>query len=187
MTRYLVVAALFILSLITYVDRAAISSAKEPIASELSLSDESIGFVFSAFALGYALAQVPSGWFADRVGPRLALALVVPVWSLFTALTGTVRRFGPLLLVRFLFGIAEAGAFPGSARTFYNWLPVKERGLANGIIFSGTRLGQRCLFRCSHGCSPLTGGASRFIFLEFPGSFGRWAGCSGSGTIHASL
>lgn len=146
MTRHLVVAALFLLSLITYIDRAAISSAKGPITVELSLSDESMGAVFGAFALGYAFAQMPSGWLADRFGPRLALAAVVTAWSVFTAMTGAARSFGGLLLVRFLFGLAEAGAFPGSARALHNWLPAADRGLANGVIFSGARIGAALAF-----------------------------------------
>ena len=113
MRKYLVVAAIFTLSLVTYIDRAAISSAKGAIAADLSLSDAAMGAVFSAFALGYALAQIPSGWFADKFGPRIALTAVVTLWSLFTALTGSVSRFATLLVVRFLFGMAEAGAFPG--------------------------------------------------------------------------
>lgn len=146
MAHRLLIAALFVLSLLTYIDRAAISSAKEPIATDLALSDKSMGAVFSAFALGYALAQIPSGWFADRVGPRIALTAVVSVWSLFTGLTGAATGFTSLLVIRFLFGIAEAGAFPGSARSFFNWLPVEQRGLANGIIFSGSRLGAAVAF-----------------------------------------
>jgi ACS family glucarate transporter-like MFS transporter len=142
----MVVGALFVLSLITYIDRAAISTAKGPMASELSLSDQAMGLVFSAFALGYAAAQIPSGWFADYVGPRRALALVVAFWSLLTSLTGVVRRLVPLLVVRFLFGVAEAGAFPGSARVFYNWLPASERGIANGVLFSGALLGGALAF-----------------------------------------
>lgn len=146
MRRWFVVAALFVVSLITYIDRAAISSAKGSVAADLGLSDENMGAVFSAFALGYALAQVPAGWLADRFGPRLALALVVAVWSLFTAATGMARTFGALLAVRFLFGVAEAGAFPGAARAFHNWLPVGERGRANGVIFAGARLGAAMAF-----------------------------------------
>jgi ACS family glucarate transporter-like MFS transporter len=145
-SRYLVVAALFLLSLITYIDRAAISTAKQPMAQELSLSDAQMGAVFSAFALGYAAAQMPSGWFADRIGPRRALAIVVVLWSLLTAITGAMTRFGPLLAVRFLFGIAEAGAYPGSARVFYNWLPIGQRGIANGVLFSGGLLGAAFAF-----------------------------------------
>lgn len=144
--RRLVVAAIFVLALITYIDRGVISSAKGPMTSELGLSDQAMGAVFSAFALGYALAQIPSGWLADRFGPRIALSTLVGFWSLFTALTGTVSRFGSLLTIRFLFGVAEAGAFPGSARAFYNWLPAGERGLANGILFCGALLGGAIAF-----------------------------------------
>ena len=75
--RYLVVAATFLLSFITYIDRAAMSTAKGPMAADLSLSSQAMGAVFSAFALGYALAQIPAGWFADRCGPRIALATLI--------------------------------------------------------------------------------------------------------------
>jgi MFS transporter, ACS family, glucarate transporter len=144
--RYLVVAGLFLLSLITYIDRAAISSVKEPLSADLALNDQQMGAVFSAFALGYAIAQVPSGWFADKAGPRLMLTAVVTAWSILTALTGWVQGLLVMLLVRFLFGIAEAGAFPGSARVFYNWLPRSEHGRANGIIFAAARLGAAFAF-----------------------------------------
>src|SRR2546427_11226700 len=116
--RHLFVGALFVLSLILYIDRAAISSAKSASAGDLGLSDTAMGLVFGAFSLGYAFAQIPWGWFADTAGPRLALATVVTLWSGLTSLTGTASRLTWLLLVRFLFGVAEAGAFPGSARVF---------------------------------------------------------------------
>lgn len=146
MKRYGVVAALFVLSMITYIDRACISTAKIPIARDLGFSDAQMGVVFSAFALGYALAQIPSGWLADRYGPRLALAAVVSAWSLLTALTGAAWSFTSMVVIRFLFGVGEAGAFPGSARAFVNWLPVSERGVANGVLFSGSRIGAALAF-----------------------------------------
>lgn len=144
--RYAVVFALFLLSMITYIDRVCISSAKDPIAAELSLSDSAMGLVFSAFALGYALAQIPSGWFADKAGPRIALTAVVGAWSVLTALTGAAWNLLSLVAIRFLFGIGEAGAFPGSARAIVNWLPPGERGRANGVLFSGSRLGAALAF-----------------------------------------
>jgi MFS transporter, ACS family, glucarate transporter len=144
--RYGVVAALFVLSMITYIDRACISTAKDPIARDLGFSDAQMGLVFSAFALGYALAQIPSGWLADRYGPRLALAAVVAGWSALTALTGAAWSLTSMLVIRFLFGVGEAGAFPGSARAFVNWLPVGERGMANGVLFSGSRIGAALAF-----------------------------------------
>jgi MFS transporter, ACS family, glucarate transporter len=146
MKKYFVLAALFTLSLITYIDRACISVASTPISQELSLSNQAMGAVFSAFALGYAIAQMPGGWLADKFGPRLALSVVVIVWSFFTGLTGAVSSFSAMLAVRFLFGISEAGAFPGSARAIYNWLPATQRGIANGILFSGSRIGAAISF-----------------------------------------
>ena len=93
--------------------------------------------MLSAFALGYALFQTPTGMLADRYGPRLVLAAVVVVWSAFTGLTGAVAGLAALLVVRFLFGAGEAGAFPGMARAIYAWIPMRERGLAQGVNFSG--------------------------------------------------
>ena len=167
--RHLVVGALFALSLILYIDRAAISSAKSAIARDLALSDTAMGWVFGAFSLGYAFAQIPWGWFADRVGPRLALAMVVALWSAFTSLTGTAHVLAWLLLIRFLFGVAEAGAFPGSARTFYNWLPAEKRGVANGILFSGALLGGGLAFPLCQWLATDYGWRMAFYLLGLPG------------------
>ena len=139
--RYRLIGLTFALSMLLYVDRVAISTARGPIASELGLSDTQFGWVLSAFALGYALFQTPGGLLADRFGARIALTSVVALWSVFTALTGLARGYVTLLVYRFLFGAGEAGAYPTCARAFYAWLPVSERGLAQGINFSGARLG----------------------------------------------
>lgn len=139
--RYRLVVMTFVLSMLLYVDRIAISTAKAPITGQLDLTDTQFGWVLSAFALGYAVLQAPAGALADRFGPRKVLTGIVVAWSLFTALTGVAWSFGALLACRFLFGAAEAGAYPTCARAFYSWLPVGERGLAQGINFSGSRLG----------------------------------------------
>ena len=139
--RYRLIGLTFALSMLLYVDRVAISTAKGPITSELGLSDTQFGWVLSAFALGYALFQTPGGFLADRYGARIALTTVVSLWSVFTALTGLAHGYVTLLVYRFLFGVGEAGAYPTCARAFYNWLPVAERGLAQGINFSGARVG----------------------------------------------
>lgn len=139
--RYLLVVGTFGLSVLLYVDRICISAAKEPIARDLSLSERQMGWVLSAFALGYALCQMPSGWLADRVGPRRVLSTIVVFWSAFTGLTAAAANYVTLLIVRLLFGAGEAGAFPGIARASYSWIPMRERGLVQGINFSGGRLG----------------------------------------------
>ncbi|MEM6769421.1 MAG: MFS transporter [Bacteroidota bacterium] len=139
--RYLVATGMFLLALLLYVDRVCISVAKESIATDLLLTDKQMGWVLSIFALGYALFQVPSGWLADKFGPRKVLTSIVSIWSILTALTGAVANFISLLLVRFAFGAGEAGAFPGMARVTYSWIPLKERGMVTGLNFSGSRLG----------------------------------------------
>lgn len=140
-TRFKLVAVTFTLTTLLYVDRIAISAAKEPITGELALTDTAFGWVLSAFALGYALFQTPAGILADKYGPRVILASIVILWSIFTGLTGLAWGLVSLLLFRFLFGLAEAGAFPACARAFYAWLPTGERALAQGVNFSGSRLG----------------------------------------------
>ena len=139
--RYLVAAGMFLLALLLYIDRVCISVAKDPIAGDLNLSDKAMGWILSAFALGYALMQVPSGMMADRFGPRVVLTGIVTFWSGLTALTGAAWNFISMLSVRFLFGAGEAGAFPGMSRAIFSWIPLQERGLITGINFSGSRLG----------------------------------------------
>lgn len=140
-TRYKMVFGTFLLAMIVLFDRILLSVAKDPVAESLALSDKQMGWAMSIFALGYALFQTPAGLFADKYGPRKVLTAVVALWSIFTALTGAVWNFIVLLIVRFLFGAGEAGAFPGMARAIYSWIPLQERGIVNGINFSGGRIG----------------------------------------------
>jgi ACS family glucarate transporter-like MFS transporter len=149
--RYLLILGTFLLSMLLYVDRACISAAKDAICGPLekgglALSETQMGWVMAAFTLGYALCQTPAGVLADRLGPRRVLTAVVTFWSLFTALTGAAWNYVSMLAARFFFGAGEAGAFPGCARAFYSWLPLSERGLAQGINFSGSRLGAALAF-----------------------------------------
>lgn len=139
--RYILIALLFFHTVHTYMDRICISAASGDIKSDLGLSDQMMGYIFGIFAFGYALFQIPSGWIADYYGPKKALTWVVMAWSSFTALSGAAWNAVSMLLFRFLFGVGEAGAFPGATRAFYNWIPAKERGLANGIFHSGARFG----------------------------------------------
>ncbi len=140
--RYWLVLLLFLHTVNTYMDRVCISTAKDSMQGDIAgLDDQMMGYAFGIFAVGYALFQIPAGWFSDRAGPRLALTIVVVVWSVFTALTGLVYTAISLLIVRFLFGVGEAGAYPGATRALYSWLPAKERGVGQGIFHSGARVG----------------------------------------------
>lgn len=139
--RYWMVLGMFSLSMLLYVDRVCISAAQTVMAADLALSNTQMGWVLSSFALGYALLQVPSGALVDRLGPRVVLSAVVAFWSLFTALTAAAQNYLSMLICRFLFGAGEAGAYPSCARAIYSWIPMWERGLVQGVTFSGARIG----------------------------------------------
>lgn len=139
--RFWLIGLLFLHTVNTYMDRACISSASGAMQHDLGINDQMMGYIFGVFAIGYALFQIPAGWLADVLGPRRVLGWVVSLWSMFTMLTGAVFNAISLVLIRFLFGIGEAGAFPGATRALYNWIPAKERGIAQGLFHSGARVG----------------------------------------------
>ena len=128
------------LAAITYLDRVTISVTRPYIARDLGLSPTQMGYVFSAFYMAYALFEIPTGWWGDKVGTRRVLTRIVCWWSAFTVLTGAAFSYSSLLAIRFLFGAGEAGAWPNVARTFSRWFPRQERGTAQGIFFMGAHL-----------------------------------------------
>ncbi len=139
--RFTLLRFTLILSIITYLDRVAISSAAPAIRQDLGLDLIQMGWVFSAFTIAYAAFEIPSGWLGDVIGPRKVLTRIVLWWSAFTMLTGVAWNFVTILVARFLFGVGEAGAFPNISRSFANWFPAAERGRAHGVVFMGTRVG----------------------------------------------
>ena len=132
-TRHWVLVFTLALTAVSYLDRVCISMAAPFIQDDLQLTDKQLGIVFGAFTFAYAALEMPAGWLADRFGPRLMLARVVIWWSIMTALTGWVGGFASLLAIRFLFGVGEAGTFPGISRVYSRWLPVRAHGYAFGL------------------------------------------------------
>ena len=166
--RYTVLAWACSLSMLTYIDRVCIKTVGSDMQTDLGISQMEFGLVFSAFGLAYALFEVPSGWLGDRYGPRAVLARIVLWWSLFTALTGCLWKFSYslgylpmpaflaewfdpvplafnslllLIIIRFLFGMGEAGAYPNAARGLRNWFPYARRGSAQGLLWAFGRWG----------------------------------------------
>jgi MFS family permease len=102
--------------LITYLDRVNISTAAPVISNEFGFDKVTMGAIFSAFVWAYAIFQVPGGWLSDRFGARPVLAAIVAYWSAMTAATAAATGAISFIVLRFLFGIGEAGAFPGATR-----------------------------------------------------------------------
>jgi len=140
-TRHIVLWLTVLVYMITYMDRVVISAAIPSIEKEFGFTDVTIGWILAAFQLAYALFQIPGGWLGDRFGPRKALAAVVIWWSTFTALTVVSWNATSMIIVRFLFGMGEAGAFPIATRSLSRWMLPSERGWAQGVTHAGSRLG----------------------------------------------
>ena len=139
--RYGVVGIVTLLGMITYIDRACLSNLAPYLMADLGLTKVQMSWAFSAFALAYALFEIPTGCLADRTGTRRVFTRIVLWWSAFTLATAAVTGYAMLLIVRFLFGAGEAGAWPCMARTFSRWIPLRERGVVQGIFFAGAHLG----------------------------------------------
>ncbi len=177
--RYVILALLCFLAMITYMDRAANGSAKKAILADLNEQrsadqkyDEENDFfiVLMAFQIAYALFEIPSGWLGDTVGPRSTLLRVVLWWSVFVALTGFTGQwlFGGVFFVgywslvgiQFLFGVGEAGAFPNISKALYNWFPAADRGFAKSAVWM---------------CARFMGGLTPFLWLLLTDrQFGNW-------------
>lgn len=141
-TRWGILAMLFIVTTINYADRATIAIAGPDVAKDLGLSSLQMGYIFSAFAWSYVLAQLPGGWLLDRFGSKTTYFFSIFLWSLFTLLQGFVgfvtggAALVLLIALRLLVGAAEAPAFPGNSRITSTWFPTHERGLAASIFNS---------------------------------------------------
>ena len=139
--RTVVLLMLVLISVITFLDRINITMASGDIMAELGLTESQWGWVLSVFTISYGLMQVPLGVWGDKRGYRLVLALIVLWWSLFTGLTGLAWSFASLLVIRFMFGIGEAGSYPCMTGVVVKWYKQHETSTAQGYIWAASRMG----------------------------------------------
>src|SRR5687767_2826887 len=134
--RYVVLAFLCSIAVIAYVQRLGVQTADRPIQYDFTINTEEFGLLGSAWLIGYALMQVPSGWFADRIGSRNALVIYAIVWSTITGAIGLCQTFEMFLAMWFLMGMALAGVFPCAAKSIGVWFPDTEKAMASGLLGS---------------------------------------------------
>lgn len=140
--RYLILALLFAVIVVLYLDRTILSVLNP----EFSVSwdwwnSESFGRINASFMFAYACGFAVAGRFYGRFGLRLGFACIVAAWAAAAAshaLAGSVLGF---MVARACLGFAEAGAFPGAIRTVAEWFPRKERAFATGLFNSGSNIG----------------------------------------------
>ena len=139
--RNIVLTLLVLIGVITFLDRINISVAGVSIMEDLELTKEQWGWTLSAFILSYGLFQVPVGIWGDKAGQRKVLSIIVLWWSLFTVFTGMAGGFAAIVVIRFLFGVGEAGAYPCMTGTIGRWFPKAETAKAQGYIWAASRVG----------------------------------------------
>lgn len=144
--RVQLVFLLFVISAVAFLDRTNISVAGVQMRQEYGVDQVRLGWVFSAFLIGYALFQVPAGWLASRYGPRKLLTWALVWWGALSVATALVPPEGRnailmLAIVRFALGIGEAAVYPSANQFISRWVPASERGKANGLIFAGVGAG----------------------------------------------
>ena len=139
--RWTIVLMAFLGTTINYIDRANLGVALPALKKEFGLSPETSGLILGAFFWTYAAFQLPSGWFVDKVGPRVAYTVAVVWWSIFTGATAVARGFTSLFGFRLLLGVGEAPAYPTNAKSVAEWFPKSERAFATSIYDSGARAG----------------------------------------------
>jgi MFS transporter, ACS family, glucarate transporter len=139
--QHRVLGMLSLLSIITYIDRVCIAVAGPRMQDSLNISPQAWGWVTSVFFLSYSAFEIPTGLLGDRIGPRRVLTRIVLWWSAFTSLTGVVSNYSLLLLVRFCFGMGEAGAYPNASAVIARWIPSQHRARAWGLVWMSAQIG----------------------------------------------
>ncbi len=139
--RFAIAGLLTLMACLLYLDRYAVGIASESMRVDLKMTQTQMSWFLSAFFWSYALCQVPAGWLSDRYGPRIMLTAYILGWSLFTGLLGVTTLVGMVLLLRFLCGAAQAGAYPVCSGMIRHWFPVSGRGAASSIVAMGGRSG----------------------------------------------
>jgi sugar phosphate permease len=139
--RHVVLVWLCTAAMIAYICRQGLAVAESTIRVDTGITEEQMGMVMSAFFAAYAILQIPSGWFVDRVGTRRSLLLLSITWSAATALMAWAAGLPMLLLSRFATGAAQAGLFPACTASISCWFPTGERGITSGALASAMSLG----------------------------------------------
>ncbi|WP_312204458.1 MFS transporter, partial [Mixta calida] len=139
--RWTIVLLLFLVYMINYLDRVALSLTVPMIEKDLMLNAEQFGMIFGSFFFGYALFNFIGGLATDKYGPTLVLGIAVGMWSLFCGLTALATGFWSMLILRVLFGMAEGPICASANKEINGWFPKKQAATAMGFLSAGSPLG----------------------------------------------
>jgi MFS family permease len=122
-------------------DRSTLAIGNLKIREEFGVNATAIGALGSAWALTYGIAQLPSGYLLDRIGPKFLVGAAMILWSLCQAAGGLAATYYQLMLSRIGLGATEAPCFPSATRSVSDWFDVKDRGTPSGVYTSGAYIG----------------------------------------------
>lgn len=156
---------LCLMYLLTYIDRVNVSTASNVFEKELNLNKTEVGFIFSAFAYPYLIFQIFGGYLGDRFGPRKVLTICSLIWALATILTGLVNGFMAMVFARLLLGFGEGATFPTATSAMAKWTRPMDRGFAQGLTHSFSRVGNSLTPPMVVALMAVTGWRGSFIIL----------------------
>src|SRR5262249_28430970 len=128
---------LFLLYVISFIDRVNVSFAALTMNKELAITSEQFGWVASVFFFGYVLSGIPSNLMLHKLGARVWIALILVIWGIFALLMGFVHSVKELYVLRFLLGFAEGGYFPGVALYLTYWFRQREQAQCIALFLTG--------------------------------------------------
>lgn len=128
---------LFLLYVISFIDRVNVSFAALTMNKELAITSEQFGWVASVFFFGYVLSGIPSNLMLHKLGARLWIALILVIWGALALLMGFVHSVKELYALRFLLGFAEGGYFPGVALYLTYWFRQREQAQCIALFLTG--------------------------------------------------
>jgi MFS family permease len=138
---WIIVAMLWIVAFLNYLDRILITSMRDPIVTDFNLTDAQFGLLTSVFLWSYGFLSPFGGYFADRYSRKKVIVFSVMVWSVVTLWTGFTTSFHEMLAARFLMGVSEACYIPAALALITDYHKGKTRSLATGLHMSGLYAG----------------------------------------------
>ena len=167
--RYTALFAMFMVWIVSYLDRMAMATAIPYIAKEFNMTPVAMGVVMSAFFVGYATFQIPGGILADKFGPRKVITGAVLWWSVFTFITGSVHSLFNMIWIRVLFGIGEGIAPAATWKACAVWSPANKRSATNALMMCSNVLGPALTPLLVTAVMAAWGWRTVFYSLMFPG------------------
>lgn len=139
--RWIMIALVFLATVINYIDRQTVSVLKTSISQDLGLSNSDYAAIQNSFLAFYGLSQLLSGRLYDVIGTRRGFIFSIVLWSLAAIAHATARTAGSFAAFRAALGFGEAGNWPGAAKMVGEWFPARERALGMGIFNTGAAVG----------------------------------------------